>query len=92
MKPSRDPKLPTVCHCYRSSVQWSRYFNTASRAQCHQNVTERGILSPAARVVELVDTGDLKSPAYCKRAGSSPAPGTTFNPLFTDYFFMRRPR
>jgi hypothetical protein len=26
--------------------------------------------------VKLVDTGDLKSPAHCERAGSSPAPGT----------------
>ena len=25
----------------------------------------------------MVDTGDLKSPDYCNRAGSSPAPGTT---------------
>ena len=35
------------------------------------------------RVVKLVDTGDLKSPAHCERAGSSPAPGTIFarNPL-----------
>ena len=31
-----------------------------------------------ARVVKLVDTGDLKSPGHCGRAGSSPAPGTTF--------------
>ncbi len=31
-----------------------------------------------AQVVELVDTGDLKSPEQCVRAGSSPAPGTTF--------------
>ena len=31
----------------------------------------------AARVVKLVDTGDLKSPDHCDRAGSSPAPGTT---------------
>ena len=30
-----------------------------------------------ARVVKLVDTGDLKSPGHCGRAGSSPAPGTT---------------
>lgn len=29
----------------------------------------------AARMVELVDTGDLKSPAL-SRVGSSPAPGT----------------
>ena len=26
----------------------------------------------------MVDTGDLKSPGHCDRAGSSPAPGTTF--------------
>ena len=32
---------------------------------------------PFARVVKLVDTGDLKSPDHCDRAGSSPAPGTT---------------
>lgn len=25
----------------------------------------------------MVDTGDLKSPGHCDRAGSSPAPGTT---------------
>ncbi len=25
----------------------------------------------------MVDTGDLKSPGHCVRAGSSPAPGTT---------------
>ena len=31
----------------------------------------------SARVVKLVDTGDLKSPDHCDRAGSSPAPGTT---------------
>ena len=30
-----------------------------------------------ARVVKLVDTGDLKSPAYCRRTGSIPVPGTT---------------
>ena len=33
--------------------------------------------SHLARVVKLVDTGDLKSPDHCDRAGSSPAPGTT---------------
>ena len=30
-----------------------------------------------ARMVKLVDTGDLKSPAHCERAGSIPAPGTS---------------
>ena len=35
-------------------------------------------MTPVARVVELVDTGDLKSPGRLGRAGSSPAPGTTF--------------
>ncbi len=34
------------------------------------------VLLPAARVVKLVDTGDLKSPDHCDRAGSIPAPGT----------------
>ena len=34
-----------------------------------------------ARVVKLVDTGDLKSPDHCDRAGSSPAPGTNKNTL-----------
>ena len=29
-----------------------------------------------ARVAELVDAGDLKSPGVAPRAGSSPAPGT----------------
>ena len=32
-----------------------------------------------ARVVKLVDTGDLKSPGHCGRAGSSPAPGTIYS-------------
>ena len=41
----------------------------------------RGILrarsaARLARVVKLVDTGDLKSPGHRGRAGSSPAPGT----------------
>ena len=36
---------------------------------------------PLARVVKLVDTGDLKSPDHCDRAGSSPAPGTTHNTI-----------
>ena len=35
-----------------------------------------------ARVVKLVDTGDLKSPDHCDRAGSSPAPGTTRNTIY----------
>ncbi len=34
-------------------------------------------------MVELVDTGDLKSPGYCSCAGSSPAPGTT---IFFHYY------
>ena len=33
-------------------------------------------INNCARMVELVDTGDLKSPGYCSCAGSSPAPGT----------------
>lgn len=33
-------------------------------------------ISMQARVVELVDTQDLKSCGHCARAGSSPAPGT----------------
>ena len=35
-----------------------------------------------ARVVELVDTVDLKSIDHCDRAGSSPAPGTTSKSLY----------
>ena len=34
----------------------------------------------SARVVKLVDTGDLKSPDLNSRAGSSPAPGTIYPP------------
>lgn len=30
-------------------------------------------------MAELVDARDLKSLAHCERAGSSPAPGTTFD-------------
>ena len=54
----------------------------------------RGILRAAAstrsaRVVKLVDTGDLKSPDRRGRAGSSPAPGTiiytTKTCIYDDY-------
>ena len=38
-------------------------------------------LSMAARMVELVDTQDLKSCGHCGRAGSIPAPGTNTKPL-----------
>ncbi len=34
------------------------------------------IMVDDARVVELVDTQDLKSCDHCDRAGSTPAPGT----------------
>ena len=34
-----------------------------------------------ARVVELVDTQDLKSCGHCARAGSTPAPGTGHSPI-----------
>ena len=40
-----------------------------------------------ARVVELVDTGDLKSPGHCDRAGSSPAPGTILTVANTLNYF-----
>ena len=51
----------------------------------------RGILrasstSVLARVVKLVDTGDLKSPGHCGRAGSSPAPGTNLKPQLVATF------
>ena len=51
-------------------------------------VRQRGMLRrlrsrPSARVVKLVDTGDLKSPGHCGRAGSSPAPGTTLKTVKT---------
>ncbi len=37
----------------------------------------------------LVDTGDLKSPGHCDRAGSSPAPGTiTFKLSSADGSFL----
>ena len=35
----------------------------------------------SARMVELVDTQDLKSCGHCGRAGSTPAPGTIQNEL-----------
>ena len=49
-----------------------------------RTAVSRGILRARctpllARVVKLVDTGDLKSPGHCGRAGSSPAPGTIIN-------------
>ena len=39
-----------------------------------------------ARVVELVDTVDLKSIDHCDRAGSSPAPGTITKSMFKKNF------
>ncbi len=33
----------------------------------------------------MVDTGDLKSPGHCDRAGSSPAPGTTIIYLWINW-------
>ena len=36
----------------------------------------RGRATEVARMVESVDTRDLKSLGYCSCAGSSPAPGT----------------
>ena len=39
--------------------------------------------SNQARVVKLVDTGDLKSPDYCSRAGSIPASGTSKNSVIS---------
>ncbi len=47
------------------------------------------MVSSKARVVELVDTGDLKSPGYCSCAGSSPAPGTTQNRLINEATIWR---
>ena len=38
-------------------------------------------------MVELVDTGDLKSPGYCSCAGSSPAPGTRIGRYFYVHCF-----
>jgi hypothetical protein len=45
---------------------FSRRFDTGSQLTFFYN----------ARMVELVDTQDLKSCVHCGRAGSSPAPGT----------------
>ena len=42
-----------------------------------RGILRRPLRPSLARVVKLVDTGDLKSPARIERAGSSPAPGTT---------------
>ena len=35
--------------------------------------------APSSRGGEMVDAGDLKSPVVTPRAGSNPAPGTTFD-------------
>ena len=43
--------------------------------------------SDLARVVELVDTTDLKSVGCISRAGSSPAPGTPREKALTVGFF-----
>ena len=44
----------------------------------------------SARMVELVDTQDLKSCGHCGRAGSIPAPGTEalLNKKLRSAFFM----
>ena len=42
-----------------------------------------------ARVVELVDTQDLKSCGHYGRAGSSPAPGTTSRRQFSVKYLRR---
>ena len=44
--------------------------------------------SDLARVVELVDTTDLKSVGCISRAGSSPAPGTEEKRLLIEPFFI----
>ena len=46
--------------------------------------------SDLARVVELVDTTDLKSVGCISRAGSSPAPGTLGETPLTMGFFVWR--
>lgn len=52
-----------------------RILETAPHTSCHKQVTVKR--NHLARVVELADTADSKSVAFIKRAGSSPAPGTT---------------
>ena len=42
-----------------------------------------------ARVVELVDTQDLKSCDHCDRAGSIPAPGTDTERVNSSFLFTR---
>ena len=37
----------------------------------------------------MVDTGDLKSPGHCDRAGSSPARGTTIMFLITQLSILQ---
>ena len=49
-------------------------FAGSSPAGSSTNIANKWYLSPGGG---MVDTGDLKSPGHCDRAGSSPAPGTT---------------
>ena len=49
-------------------------------------------LAKEARMVELVDTQDLKSCGHCGRAGSTPAPGTQTpvnQQIFRGFVFLR---
>ena len=55
------------------------FFGLCAKELLRRNVRVilRALPTPTyARVVKLVDTGDLKSPDRLGRAGSSPAPGT----------------
>ncbi len=49
---------------------------TRTQSQKRQKYAIICVFTNTARVVKLVDSGDSKSPA-ARRAGSSPAPGTT---------------
>ena len=49
-------------------------FSTTVDLQANLMYQSRGSFI-RARMEELVDSGDLKSPGACRRAGSSPAPG-----------------
>jgi hypothetical protein len=50
--------------------------NPVSRSLSNRNPPLGRIFCIGARVVELVDTQDLKSCGHCGRTGSTPVPGT----------------
>ena len=79
MKPNREPNSPRCDATAAAPCLFVILQNctvTLSNGVAYALRRDMIARSRPPRVVKLVDTGDLKSPAHCERAGSSPAPGT----------------